>query len=76
MTAYWEIADHSAYDIFSYICKYLIINSVFFPVQFLEWDFFKLRHFLILIIAYLYLYVFVICFFFFFFFFFFLNYGL
>ena len=47
MAAYWEIAAHSAYDMFSKY-KYLIVN-LFFPSRFLEWNFF-------LIIAYLYLF--------------------
>ena len=36
MAAYWEIAAHSAYDMFS---KYLIVNLFFFPPRFLECEF-------------------------------------
>ena len=36
--AYWEIAAHSAYDMFCKY-KYLIVNLVFSPPRFLEWDF-------------------------------------
>ena len=35
VAAYWEIAAHLAYDMFSKY-KYLIIN-LFFPLRFLEW---------------------------------------
>ena len=35
--AYWEIAAHSAYDMFPYY-KCLIVN-LFFPPRFLEWEF-------------------------------------
>ena len=38
VTAYLEIAAHSAYDMFS-IYKYVIVNLVFFPPLFLEWGF-------------------------------------
>ena len=37
MAAYWEIAAHSAYDMFSKY-KYLIVN-LFFPPLFLEWEY-------------------------------------
>ena len=39
MAAYWEVAAHSAYDMFSEY-KYLIVNLVFSRLDFLEWDFF------------------------------------
>ena len=32
-----KIAAHSAYDVFSWY-KYLIVNLVFFPPRFLEWE--------------------------------------
>ena len=35
MAAYWEIAAHSAIDMFSKY-KYVIVNLVFFPPRFLE----------------------------------------
>ena len=38
MAAFWEIAAHSAYNMFSYY-KYLIVNLVFFPLRLLEWEF-------------------------------------
>ena len=39
MVAYWEIAAHSAYDMFSKY-RYLIVNLVFFfQSRFLEWEF-------------------------------------
>ena len=37
MVAYWELAAHSAYDMFSKY-KYLIVN-LFFPPRFLKWEF-------------------------------------
>ena len=37
MAAYWEIATHSANDMFSKY-KYQIVNLVFFPHRFLEWE--------------------------------------
>ena len=37
MAAYWEIAAHSAYDMFSKY-KYLIIDLIF-PISGLEWEF-------------------------------------
>ena len=37
MAAYWEIAAHSAYDMF-FKHKYLIVNLVF-PPRILEWEF-------------------------------------
>ena len=36
MAAYWKIAAHSTYDMFSKY-KYLIVN-LFFPTAVLEWD--------------------------------------
>ena len=38
MAAYWEIAAHSAFDMF-YKYKYLIVNLFFFPPRFLEGEF-------------------------------------
>ena len=37
MAAYWEIAAHSANNMFS-VYKYLIVNLVF-PPRFLKWEF-------------------------------------
>ena len=37
VAAYWEIAAHSAYDMF-YKYKYLIVN-LFFPLRFFEGEF-------------------------------------
>ena len=38
MAAYWKIAVHSAYNMFSYYgC--LIVNLVVFSLQFSEWEF-------------------------------------
>ena len=39
MAAYWEIAAHSAYDIFS-VYKYLIVNLVFLTSVILGGNFF------------------------------------
>ena len=39
MAAYWEIAAHSAYDMFSKY-KYIIINFVFSHLGFWSWNFF------------------------------------
>ena len=39
MTAFWEIAVHSAYDMFSK-CKNLIVNLVFTHMGFLSGNFF------------------------------------
>ena len=44
MAAYWEIAAHPAYDMFSKY-KYLIVNLFFSPTGFLEWEFFLIAHF-------------------------------
>ena len=33
MATYWEIAAHSAYDMFSKYVKYLIVNLVFFSTS-------------------------------------------
>ena len=38
MAAYWGIAAHSAYDIFSWY-KYIIVNLVFPIPRFVEWEF-------------------------------------
>ena len=38
MATCWEIAAHSAYNMFSSY-KYLIVNLVYFPLRFLEWEF-------------------------------------
>ena len=38
MAAYWEIAAHSVYNMFSKY-KYRIVNLVFSPPRFLEWEF-------------------------------------
>ena len=43
MATYWDIAAHSAYDMFS-LYKYLIVNLFFLP-WFLEWDFFLIASF-------------------------------
>ena len=40
MATYWENTAHSAYDMFSWY-KYLIVNLVFFPPRFLEWESFS-----------------------------------
>ena len=41
MATYWENSAHSAYDMFS--CnKYLIVNLLFSPPRFLEWESFFL----------------------------------
>ena len=59
MTAFWEIAAHSAYDMFS-TYKYIIVN-LFFPTSVFGVGIsFKLR--LFLIIAYLYCVIFLISF--------------
>ena len=59
MAAYWEVAAHWAYDVFSKYCiilyKYLIVNLVFPTSVFGVGISFWLRIFLI--IAYLYLFV-------------------
>ena len=39
MAAYWQIAAHSAYDMFSKY-KYLIVNLVFSPPRFWSGNFF------------------------------------
>ena len=59
MAAYWEIAAHSAYDMFS-TYKYIIVNLVFPTSVFGVGISFKLR--LFLIIAYLYCVIFLISF--------------
>ena len=38
MSAYLEIAAHTAYEMLS-LYKYLNVNLVFFPSRFLEWEF-------------------------------------
>ena len=51
MAAYWEIAAHSAYDMFSKY-KYIIINFVFSHLDFWSWNFFLAPftdHFLLLL---------------------------
>ena len=44
MAAYWKIAAHSAYDMFS-TYKYLLVNSVFSYLGFWSGDFFLIAPF-------------------------------
>ena len=44
VTAYWEIAAHLAYDMFSWY-KYLIVNLVFSHLRFWSVNFFRMAPF-------------------------------
>ena len=52
MVAYWEIAAHSAYDMFSQY-KYRSVNLVLIPPRFFKWGFLS-DCAIFLIIAYFY----------------------